>query len=64
MGYTKASRGVAILLHRILPLAVSRVEDDTYGHDSALQGMLERQTYHFISVSVPPQLLFSTLDTL
>ncbi|KAJ1083680.1 hypothetical protein NDU88_003835 [Pleurodeles waltl] len=54
------SRGVALQLHKSLPLTVTRVHEDPLGRYIEIEGQMEAKQYNLISCYIPSNLLQAT----
>lgn len=61
-GFTSGSRGVAILLHRLLPFAVQQVWTDKQGCYVAIQGEWNAEKLVVVSMYFPPGLQLIMLE--
>ena len=56
LGFTRDSRGVAILVHRSFPFSMMRSKIDTLGRYFATWRLMEGRTFNFMNIYVPPHL--------
>ena len=63
-GFSRGSRGVAILLKKSFPFTLLGSKSDVLGRYVVIWGLVEGVAYNFISVYVPPQMHATTFDEL